>query len=218
MSPEAYIQNAQPIHPENLARPSYTAVIPDATRTDWAKTISDWTMQAADEKLMLPKSLDEILDLFSKRHSVVLVGEGGRLLSHAAATFIYPDGSIEVGAVCTDVGNRQKGFGRGTVSALLTHLNQLYPDRRFFALANKGSVPLFKRLGGTEMETSELHKDVWLACKICPNRPSAEAHGEHVCCDTPFDLTSSGKKANPVSLFDAGAHANGTNGTNHAKI
>lgn len=218
MSLEAYTQNAQPIHSENLARSSYTTVIPDVTRKDWAETISGWIMKAADEKLMLPKSPEEILDLFSKRHSVILVDKDNNLLSHAAATFMYPDGSIEVGAVCTNPDNREKGFGRGTVSALLTHLNQLYPDRKFFALANEGSVPLFKRLGGIEMATSELHRDVWLACKICPNRPTVEAHGEHVCCDTPLDLTSFGKKANPVSLFDSKAHINGTNGANHANI
>lgn len=218
MSPELSIRNIQSIPAENLTRPSYTAVIPDATRTDWAKTISGWIMKAANEKLMLPKSPEDILNLFSKRHSVILVDRDNNLLSHAAATFMYPDGSIEVGAVCTNPDNREKGYGRGTVSALLTHLNQLYPDRKFFALANEGSIPLFKRLGGIKMATSELHEDVWLACKICPNRPTVETRGKHACCDTPFDLTLFGKKANPISLFDPKAPINGANGTNHAKI
>lgn len=225
MSPELSIAGMQAVQgikiptAEALTRP-LRAVIPDATRVEWAKTISDWTMRAADERLMLPKSPDEILDLFRKKHAVVMVDKDGNPLSHVAATFIYSDGRIEVGALCTDVANRRKGYGRGTVLALLSHLNQLYPGNNFFALANKDSENLFRKLGGTEMDASELHKDVWSACKNCKRKPPVNANGEFRCCDKPFDLTNAAqnKPTTETVVFNPQSHTNGKNGANHVNI
>ncbi|MBF8249724.1 MAG: hypothetical protein HW400_325 [Candidatus Levybacteria bacterium] len=197
----------------------FTPVIPDASRLDWVKTVSDWTVGAANKGLMLPKSQEQILDLFSKGHSLVMVGRDDKIVSHAAATFFYLDKSIiEVGAVYTEESKREKGLGAKTVGALLGHLNELYPDAKtIFALANQKATPLFKDLGGTEMETNELHKDVWLACKDCPNKLIVGADGKHVCCDTPFDLTKVAKRENKI-IFDASIHGNGGNGANHVNI
>lgn len=220
MSPELSIQVQSLVPAEGLAR-AYTTVIPDATRVEWAKTISDWTIKAdANGGDMLPRSPEDILGLFNKGHSMVLVGEDGKLLSHAGATFEYPDGSIEVGAVCTDGNEQQKGYATKTVEALLIHLKEMYPDRKLITLANEKSVPLFRKLGGTKMVTAELHNDVWLACKDCRRKPPADSNGElFKCCDTPYNLTNFAER--PVCgkvIFDSRTSVNGTNGANRASI
>ncbi|MBI4096729.1 MAG: GNAT family N-acetyltransferase [Candidatus Levybacteria bacterium] len=181
---------------ERLPRPC-SVIVPDASRIDLARAISGWTIKAAEDKKMLPKTPEEILDLFGKSHSIVTVDDNGNPLSHVAATFIYPDRRVEIGALCTNPDSQEKGFGRGVVTALLTHLNRLYPDpdNRFFALANEDSIPLFRKVGGEKMDPSELHKDVWVACEKCPRRQSgAKTDGNPHCCDTPIDLTNAVRK------------------------
>lgn len=207
MCPGVQVMGGAPA--EALAKPVYTAVIPDAGHVGWANTISRWTMIAHARGKMLPKSPDEMLELFSKGHSLVVVDQDGNPLSHAAATAVYPDGRVEVGAVCTDPENQKKGFGKSTVSKLLDHLSQLYPGRRFFALANEDSVPLFKGLGGTEMDPSELHKDVWSACKDCLRKPTVSVDGKFKCCDTPFNLIPNQGRTEKAVIFPAPAIING---------
>ncbi len=217
MSPELSVQAQGLVSPEPLAK-SFVPVIPDASCLDWAAIISGWTMSAAAKGEMLPKSPEQILELFNKGHSLVMVDSDGNVVSHAAATFIYPDGSVELGAVYTDEAKRGRYIGKQTVRAALKHIGTLYPGSRIiFALANDASRPLFEGIGGIVMQTKELHADVWSACKDCPNRPSTGAKGEHVCCDTPYDLTKSAK-GEGFPIFNASAHTNGKNGTNHATI
>lgn len=188
-----------------LSVKQFIPIIPDASNLDWAKTVSNWTLGAASKGLMLPRSQEQISELFDKGHSLAMVDFDGNIVSHAGA-FPYRDGSIEVGAVYTEEARRGEGLGIKTVGMLLKHLNMLYPDAgTIFALANNNSAPVFKGLGGIEMKVSELHKDVWLACKDCPNRPSAGSNEKHICCDVPYDLTNFAKgKSNP--LFDVRNH------------
>ncbi len=221
MSPEVFIQSILPMKTENLARVSYTAVIPDVTRVDLAGTISSLIMEAAQNGDMLPKTPQDILGFFSKGDSMVLIDKkDGKFLSHAAITDRYKDGSVEVGGVCTAKDKQRNGFATDVTEALLIRIREREPNTTIITLANEKSKGLFQRLGGTEMDPAELDKEVWSACKDCKKKPPASANGEFKCCDTPFNLTSFGKKdvAPPILLFDVGAHTNGTNGTNHAKI
>ena len=214
MSPELFSQSTRA---ERQQKP-YSVVIPDTSRVDWANTISALTTQAHAKGDMLARTPEEILELFQKKHSMVLVDEKGNLLSHAGVTFEYPDGSIEVGAVCTNEGEEGNGFGKEVVAELLTHLKQLYPNRKIIALANTASEGLFKKVGGVKMSISELHRDVFNACKDCLRKP---AEGEKFkCCDTPYNLTNfiQKKPVMETAIFSSPAHVNGKNGANHAKI
>lgn len=197
----------------------YSVVIPDVSRVDWANTISVLTTQAHDKGDMLAKTPQEVLELFKKKHSIVLIDNDGNLLSHAGATFEYPDGSIEVGALCTSEEAQGNGYGRTAVEELLGHLKKLYPERKIFALANKASEGLFKKVGGVEIPISELHKDVFEACKDCLRRPN-NSGGGHKCCDTPYNLTNffTDKPVSVNTTFGSRPPTNGANGAIHAKI
>lgn len=222
MSPELHIQDIQPIQGEHLARPLYTAVIPDATRADWAGIISALIRKSADEGEMLHKTPEDILDLFSKGDSMVLVGNGGKFLSHAAITFRYKDGSVEVGSVCTAEGEQRNGYATDVIEALLIHEKEVNPDKKIITLANEKSKGAFTKLGFTEIDPSEVDKEVWSACKGCRSKrkPPAGANGEIRCCDTLYSLTNFVVRK-PVSakvIFDSRSHGNGTNGDNHVNI
>ncbi|MBI2028254.1 MAG: GNAT family N-acetyltransferase [Candidatus Levybacteria bacterium] len=167
----------------------FNVVMPTSINVNWAETISEWTAKSG---VMLPKSKEEIISFFEEGHSVVVVDNKGSLVSHAAATFIYSDGSIEVGAIYTVDNQRGKGVATKAVIALLDLLKRRYPERMIFALANSNSAPLFKKLGATEMETTELSKEVWEPCKQCPKNPLLKDMKYKIfsCCDTPYNLTN----------------------------
>lgn len=211
MSPEMSLSFAnvttafKPIQAESLMMPLYRVVVPGAEHTDFAKIVSDWTISAASKGLMLPKTPEQMLDLFGEGRSVIMLDDRGNPVSHAAATFMYSDGKvIEVGAVYTAEEKRGMGLSKQTVGALLRHLNERNPDAdTIFALANRNSEPVFMSLGGTKMRTTELPEEVWLACKDCPNRPPEGSREEHVCCDTPINLTNFTKgKISPGNCLD----------------
>lgn len=211
------IKRIQDVIAEGLVKPRYAAVIPDVARVDWAEAISALTIKAAVEGDMLPKTPEDILDLFSKGDSMVLVGEDGKFLSHAAITFRYQDGSVEVGAVCTAENAQKNGYATDVIEALLIHERELDPDKKIITLANEKSKGAFIKLGGTEMDPSELDKEVWSACKDCRKKPQANPNGEFKCCDTPYDLTNfvvreliSGK-----TIFDSRVHSDSVDGANN---
>lgn len=168
---------------------SFSIVIPSAINRNYARTVSEWTTNSG---VMLPKSTGEIISFFEKGHSVVIVDGRGNLVSHAAATFIYQDGSIELGAMYTAENQRGKGASTKAVLALLNLLKDKYPGRMIFALANSNSAPLFERLGATKMESTELSDEVWEPCKTCPKNPLLKGveHAAFSCCDTPYNLTN----------------------------
>jgi N-acetylglutamate synthase-like GNAT family acetyltransferase len=156
----------------------------------YAPVISAWTKDAGT---MLPKSPEELAELFLQDRSAIVVNALGEVVSHAAASFIYPDGSIEFGALVT--GEEYKGKGAATLVStyLLGNLGEKYPGKQIFALANPVSAKLFEKLGGVVVEYSAVTNEVWQYCEDCPNNPNLPEDGEEYvfigCCDTPYDLT-----------------------------
>lgn len=168
---------------------NYKVVVPNASNISYAETISAWTLSAGT---MLPKSKEEVLSFFGKCHSIVIVGENDTLISHAAATFIYSDGSIEIGAMYTKEEERGKGAQTKALLVLLSMLKVRYPGRTLFALGNEQSSPLFRKIGGIEIKPEELGKEVWEPCSTCPKNPKliGKIKDSLTCCDTPFNLTN----------------------------
>lgn len=151
-----------------------------------APIISQWTRDAAT---MLPKSSDEILGMFQKGHSVLVFDNDETLVSHASITYVYSDGSVEVGCVVTDVNRRKKGAGTTATKAIIKLAKEMNPDKTIFALANSASAPIFEKLGARKMETTELSDEVWGPCATCPKRPLQTPGKPPTCCDIPYDVT-----------------------------
>lgn len=153
---------------------------------DEASAISQWTI---DSGTMLPKTQQQLLDLFKNGDSVLVYDSEGDLVSHAAITYTYSDGSVEIGCVITDKEKRRNGAATHAVKEALRLAHEKYPGRKIFALANESSSILFERIGGIQIETIELSAEVWEPCVDCPRRPQQTKGKPFVCCDTPYDLT-----------------------------
>lgn len=150
-----------------------------------AQTVAEWTHVGG----MLPKTNAEIGAMFDKRHSVVML-KGDEPVSHAGATFIYPDsGQIEVGSVVTSPDFLRRGAARIGTHALLDVLADRYPGQTRFAMANAKSLPLFTSMGGRIMAPRELDPAVFENCGTCPVK-KLPRNGDIFCCDTPVDLTN----------------------------
>lgn len=165
-----------------LDHTGFVACVPTSQNYDWAQKISDWTQNST----MLAKTPDDMVALFERGHSVVMVNAKGEPVSHAAATFVYSDGSIEVGGVVTPVEHSRKGLATHAVAALITHLQYLYPEQLLFALANEKSAPLFAKIGGQVMQSWELSSEVWGPCASCTSPKKTHT----ACCDTAYKLTN----------------------------
>ena len=148
--------------------------------------ISQWTKESGT---MLPKSIDELLDLFVGGDAVLVFDTEGSLVSHAAITYKYPDGSIEIGCVITDREKRKNGAATQAVKQILILAEEKYPGQKKFALANEASSILFEKIGAVKIPTTNLCAEVWEPCKICPRIPKQIPGASFICCDTPYDLS-----------------------------
>jgi N-acetylglutamate synthase-like GNAT family acetyltransferase len=169
-------------------RNGFTSIIPTGVHVEYAAQVSQWTMTPGEK--MLRKTPEQMLELFQDRHSTLIMNDEGELMSHAAATFIYSDGTIEVGAVYTAKEHRKKGAASEAVLQLVRQLKKRYPGQTIFALANPFSAPMFEKMGAEKMEEHELSSEVWEPCNTCESKP---ARGENIvfkCCDTPYNLTN----------------------------
>lgn len=172
----------------SLEQPAWYMRVPTCNDAQAAETVSRWTQEA---KTMLPKTTEEILGLFAQQNSVLVVNGQGELMCHAAATFTYGDGSIEIGGIYTAPQHRNKGLAIHAVGAVIAMMRERNPESNLFALANIMSKPMFLKMGGREMNSSELGAEVWEPCGTCPK--NLASNGENVifqCCDTPVDLTN----------------------------
>lgn len=154
--------------------------------SELAALISGWTVESGS---MLPKTQDQILQLFESGNSVLVFDNDGSLVSHAAVTFTYPDGSVEIGCVITDKEKRKNGAATTAVKQILLLAKDKYPNVKKFALANEASSVLFQKIGATKINTTDLCIEVWKPCSTCPRIPKQINGQSFVCCDTPFDLT-----------------------------
>ncbi|MBI2032462.1 MAG: hypothetical protein HYT09_02330 [Candidatus Levybacteria bacterium] len=152
----------------------------------YAPVISEWTQKAGT---MLPKSPEEIIELFLQNRSAVVVNAMEDVVSHAAAAFIYTDGSVEFGALVTGGDFQGKGAATMATEFLLGVLGDRYPNKTIFALANPMSAKLFQKIGAGVMDYSLVTDEVWKNCANCPNNPSGNPDVFIGCCDTPYDLT-----------------------------
>lgn len=160
-----------------------------ATQDDvnFASQISSWTKESGT---MLPKTVNDLMTLFKNNDSVLVFDEMGALVSHAAITYTYSDGSVEIGCVITDREKRKNGAATQAVKQILILADEKYPGNKKFALANEHSAILFERIGAVKIATTELSAEVWIPCKDCPRIPKQKSGQPFVCCDTPYDLTN----------------------------
>lgn len=152
----------------------------------YAPVISSWTQEAGT---MLPKTPEQIAELFLQNRSAIVVNAMGDVVSHAAAAFIYTDGSVEFGALVTGDDFQGKGAATMATEFLLGVLGDRYPNKTIFALANPISAKLFQKIGAGVMDYPLVADEVWKNCALCPNNPSPNTNVFIGCCDTPYDLT-----------------------------
>lgn len=160
--------------------------IPNKEDIKLAVKVSKWTKQYGH---MLPKEPEEILDYFEKRDSVIITLPNGILVSHAAITQSYTDDWHEVGTVVTDEKHRRLKAGTEAVHEIIGAKHKKDPDAKLFALANTSSAPLFEKMGGVKMRSTELPQEVWKPCSDCPNFTLPKQGDIFKCCDTPYNLT-----------------------------
>lgn len=153
----------------------------------YAPEISSWTKKAGS---MLPKTAGEITELFLNGRSAIVVNNYGQIVSHAAISFIYEDGSMEFGGLVTGESFQGKGAGTLVTKFLLNEMSRWYPGSTIFALANDISEKIFKNLGASVMPTDKVCDAVWNECKTCPKYKIPEKGEIFNCCDTPYDLTN----------------------------
>lgn len=154
---------------------------------NYASQISDWTKESGT---MLPKTIDDLMTLFNNNDSVLVFDDEGVLVSHAAITYTYSDGSVEIGCVITDREKRKNGAATQAVKQILVLADEKYPNNKKFALANEHSSALFQKIGAVKIPTTELSAEVWIPCKTCPRIPKQKSGQLFICCDTPYDLTN----------------------------
>jgi len=173
--------------PEEL-KFSFTAKAAGLEDLKYAQTISEWTLESGT---MLAKTPEEIIGFMQDGRSAIVVNAGGEVVSHVAASFIYRDGSVEVGALCTDKEFRGHGAAIMATNFLLGILNEKYPDKNLFALANPMSAKLFEKIGAERITCSELSDEVWENCSTCLNNPNkSDEVILFECCDTPYGFNN----------------------------
>ncbi len=180
---------------------NYQVQIPNAVDYHEASVVASWT----EGEHMLPKTQQNILDLFQRGHSVLVYKTDEALMvGHAAVTAIYPgetDLFVEIGTVITNPAFRQQGIGHVSTIAAVTLAENLYPGSKKIAMANAKSTGLFAQLGALAMGTAELPPGTWDFCKTsCKFLPTQNETGPFICCDTPYNLTSIARINEHISL------------------
>lgn len=170
--------------PESLPL-KVTPIVPDETMVDLANWVSELTSNAGT---MLPKTEEQVLEMFSQSRSVILLDEEGNPVAHSAITFIYENQQVvELGGVIVTSSKRKKGLGTLAAQAAMSLADTIYPGWKKLALCNDASLPIFVALGGkivTYDDLADVPVEAWEACKTCPNYAAAKAQGK-ICCDTP---------------------------------
>jgi N-acetylglutamate synthase-like GNAT family acetyltransferase len=160
-------------------------IVPDETRVDLAEWVSKLTSTAGT---MLPKTEEEVLQMFSEKRSIILLDETGNPVAHSAITFIYKDQHfIELGGVIVAPEFRKKGIGTLAAHASIVLAETYYPGWTKLVLCNAASLPIFLGLGGTVVDFEQLSSvpvEAWEACTTCPKYAQTKAQGK-ICCDTP---------------------------------
>lgn len=172
--------------PEEL-KYSFTPRMAGLDDLKYATTIADWTKSGT----MIEKTPEAIAALMTEGRSVIVVNGCEEVVSHVAASFVYDDGSVEVGALCTGEEFQGRGAAIMATNFLLDVLKDKYPGKTLFALANTMSAKLFEKIGADEISCSDLSDEVWENCAVCPNNPNKpDQLTVFKCCDTPYSFNS----------------------------
>jgi len=139
-------------------------------------------------KTMLPKSTEEVLQMFAEGRSVLIIDDRGQPIAHGAITFVLNEVKVlELGAIIVDPEKRGVGFGMLAAEAVVGLASVKYPGWKKMALCNNASLPIFLNLGAqivTFENLNEIPKETWEACFDCPSYKLAINQGK-ICCDTP---------------------------------
>lgn len=175
---------------------NFEIIIPGPAHIKEAEVVSGLINEAIKDGFsMLPKTPEEILELFANGHSVLVVDkESGEPIAHTAITYRYSDGSVEIGGCVTRKDRRFQGAARLANESVLVLAQRLYPESKKFALVNEREARAIEKIGGKKMDPSQLSPEVWEPCDKCPRKPKLEPGEPFKCCDTPYDLTHLGKE------------------------
>jgi len=177
-------------HLESEAKTEYKYLIPGPEDVD----IANWAAkEITDSKTMIPKTTEELLNLFQEGRSVVILDYQNKPIAHAAITFLYSNSVIEIGGVIVDPKERRKGLRSAVVRGAIALGKDNFPGCIQMALCNQYSLDLFLKLGAQELDLQTALKvipqEAWELCSSCPNQVQAKSQGK-LCCDTPVSLES----------------------------
>lgn len=154
--------------------------VPSRADSSMAREISLWTHNPN----MLPKTQEDILNLFEESRSMVILDASGKIAGHVAFTKTYPDGSLEIGSLVTNPLLLRKGVAGRAIKELFAHGHNLFENfnqRKVFALANEASLPVFlKKDFSLSLDPDSVHPDVWKECIACPVFAARQGKS---CCD-----------------------------------
>jgi N-acetylglutamate synthase-like GNAT family acetyltransferase len=162
-------------------------MIPTAANIEEARLVAQWTKGA---HTMLEKTPEQILKLFEKEWSILLVAAESRIpIAHAAITYVWPENWVEIGSLYVAEDQRGKDLGKKATLLVLEMAKDRYPGSKTVALCNRFSLPIFEKFGGVRMSYEELPPEVFSECETsCPNFRLAKSQGR-ICCDTPVNMT-----------------------------
>ncbi|VAX22167.1 Acetyltransferase, GNAT family [hydrothermal vent metagenome] len=132
-----------------------------------AKTIQALVMVYADQKLMLPRSLNEIYETI--RH-YTLYEEGGEILGVCGLSILWED-LAEVRALSVKPGHTGKGIGRQLALKAIDEAKRLGAPK----VLTLTYVPdFFTKLGFTVVDKNELPHKIWGDCVRCHKFPDCD--------------------------------------------
>ena len=132
-----------------------------------AKTIQTLVMIYADQKLMLPRSLNEIYETI--RH-YTLYEENGEVIGVCGLSVLWED-LTEIRALSVHPNHTKRGIGRKLVLKAMDEAKRLGSPR----VLTLTYVPdFFTKLGFIEVDKSELPHKIWGDCVRCHKFPDCD--------------------------------------------
>lgn len=112
------------------------------------------------------------------------------LVGYAAITHIYSPDVMELGGLMVSSAVRGRGVGSLLTKAVVEHAKEIMDPHQIIAFSNTDSAPIFKKLGGDQIEdAASLPDEVWKICHTC--RFYEEALEENkACCGRVYDITN----------------------------
>jgi len=129
--------------------------------------------------LVLPVTLEKYLQLAKQKKLIVAAIDEEEVIGTVAYTYEYPRDIWEVGGMAVNEG----WLHQGIATVLIQEIIKKRPHGKTIAMANKNSLPLFKKVGAQEISfPNSLPPEIFGPCSLCPVKP------EKGCCDTLLSL------------------------------